>query len=100
MCTERMIFSARKPGEFIGGRVTAGLFHLADIAWLLFAVALVVTLVRRRAGAAIALAGCALWAPLILYVAAHDAWWTPKMFGLLALTGVTYLCLRGVRHSG
>jgi hypothetical protein len=60
-------------GEFAGGRVTTWLFSAADTAWALFAAALVVALLRPRVGAWIALAGCALWTPLVVYELARIA---------------------------
>ena len=44
---------------------------MADLAWLLFVVAFVAVFFRRRVGAAVALGGCLLWAPLVCYLAAR-----------------------------
>jgi hypothetical protein len=92
-----------EPGEFVGGGITRIVFQLADLAWAAFGVASVVSLLRARAGAAIAIAGCLLWSPLVLYVAARGVWGPTQVLSILALVATATLCLRAVvfpRASG
>jgi hypothetical protein len=85
-----------EPGEFVGGRVTGPLFHMADLAWLLFMVAFVAMFFRRRVGATIALGGCLLWAPLVFYLAAR-APSAPQALNVLALLATIYASVANAR---
>jgi hypothetical protein len=62
-----------RAGEFAGGRVTQWVFLADELAWCLFAVALLAAFLRPRVGAWIALAGCALWTPHLVYPLARLA---------------------------
>ncbi len=85
-----------EPGEFVGGDTTAIVFQLADVAWVGFGVASVTSLIHARAGAAIALAGCLLWSPLVLYVASRGVWGPAQVMSMLTLMATAALCLRAV----
>jgi hypothetical protein len=87
-----------EPGEFVGGRVTGLLFHMADLAWLFFVVAFVAMFFRRRVGAAVALGGCLLWAPLVFYLAAR-APSAPQVLNLLALLATIYASVANARSK-
>jgi len=92
-----------EPGEFVGGGVTRIVFQLADLAWVVFGVASVVSLLRARAGAVIAIAGCLLCSPLVLYVASRGVWGPTQVLSMLTLVATAALCLRALllpRASG
>jgi hypothetical protein len=56
------------PSEFSGGYITGRLFWLADKAWVLFGVGLLLTFVFRRAAAGFLLVASLLCWPLYLYL--------------------------------
>jgi hypothetical protein len=54
--------------EFIGGRLTGPLFTMAELSFLLFLLALLLTFFFRRTAATIALAAAVLCFPFYLYI--------------------------------
>src|SRR6267378_439461 len=54
--------------EFSGGRLTGPLFKMADLSFLLFLLALLLTFFLRRSAATIALAATLLCLPFYLYI--------------------------------
>jgi hypothetical protein len=102
------------PSEFSGGLLTGRLFWIADKAWFLLLLAILLTFVFRRAAAWLSLAASLLCWPLYLYLmfpgpvrrvtggefsiqpAANfilDIWVTAGMLTLLAMT---YVCVRSL----
>jgi hypothetical protein len=96
---------------FGGGRITDTLLILLDIGSLLFVVALLLTLVRPRVAAVLAIAAALLCLPLYLYLTAPGPfrrlfrgdyavplhadfiWDNWAVLGMLTLTVATCLCL-------
>jgi hypothetical protein len=105
--------------EFSGGYVSGRLFWLADKGWVLLLLALLMTIVFRRAAAWLFLAASLLWWPLYLYVmfpgvtrwmirtllpyviwenalVANVIWDKWLIAGILALIVAMYVCVRNL----
>jgi hypothetical protein len=100
--------------EFSGGYISGRLFWVADKAWVLFVLGLVLTFVFRRAAAVILIVASLLCLPLYLYLTFPgvirkmtgvdfsapivpnvilDRW---LIAGMLALLAMTYVCVRNL----
>jgi hypothetical protein len=102
------------PSEFSGGYISGRLFWVADKAWFLFVLGLVLTLVFRRAAAVILIVASLLSLPLYMYLTfpgvirkmtgvEFSAPLVPNVIldrwliaGLLALLAMTYVCARNL----
>jgi hypothetical protein len=103
--------------EFSGGRITGKLSTIADLGFLLFLVALLLTIFFRRVAAAIALAATMLCLPFYIYILAPGpcrqifkseysiplqrpfVWNDWAVVGVLSLVIAAFLSLQGLSNA-
>jgi hypothetical protein len=100
--------------EFTGGYISGRLFWVADKAWLLFVLGLVLTFAFRRAAAVLLIVTALLTLPLYLFltfpgvirhltgseflepIVPNVVWDRWSIAGMLALLAIIYVCVRSL----